>query len=573
MKQMIKAVRPFWRAALLCLVLFLAAALCSLGLPAVMGGLVNTGVQQSGLTAGPPEAMSLQAKTLLQSFLTGEQQKKLEESYLTIEPESSEAQRLSEKYPYAQEGTICILREGLEEQQIREAGELYEQAAYTLLMYLRQAEQTGELHTISEEFSAVQTEKREIGKFRENLKNLDGQESSLPEGVLASMPEGALFQLPEESLPPEEESAPEAEAETMLGSLETRFGEESGGETAEAPSEAEPSQSPRSGKVGFVFSETGFSKLELEQLYTVLPLLNRASGESMEQAVSAGEKAAPGLRARVGISLKKLLYQELHMDLEATRSQALWSKGLSLLGLFLLGMVLAGIAGLLSFRVADQAAGALCKTDFTETSGYGSQLKENWALYALGLPAMGCASFLCLGSLILAVKKGTPVRWGIVLGFAALLAGLVWALLKVALPRAAILRQGKDLVQKTGRRGFLRLFREGIRDGTEQQTEGDTKRTVPLFRLGVSLLLPALLLVMNGICLIFVGAEGETLVNAARYAGDRMAFVQYIVLLVLSALLLAGFFVLLACTKRTAARQKKAKILETQEFSASCEED
>ena len=75
MKQMIKALKPCAALAFFCLVLFFAQALCGLALPALMGELVNRGVQQGGLEPGAPEAMSLQGKTLLQSFLTEEQQR------------------------------------------------------------------------------------------------------------------------------------------------------------------------------------------------------------------------------------------------------------------------------------------------------------------------------------------------------------------------------------------------------------------------------------------------------------------------------------------------------------------
>ena len=389
MKQMIKALKPCAALAFFCLVLFFAQALCGLALPALMGGLVNRGVQQGGLEPGAPEAMSLQGKTLLQSFLTEEQQRLLEELYLTVESESSEAQRLSEKYPYSQEGTIRVLREGLEEARVQEAGELYEKAVYALLLYLRQTEQTGELNTISQGLAAAREEKKEIGKFGDNLRDLEGKEGSLPNGVLTSMPEGALFQLPEESSFAEAESSSEAEAETMLGSQEKAFGEENANNGEKAGSGKENAE-----KQSFVFSEVGFSKLDIEQLYALLPLLDRAPRESMETVISAAEEAPRALKERVGVSFKSLLYQELRMDTEAIRSGYLWGRGLLLLGLFLLETALAVLAGLLSFRAADQTAGG----------------RKSWALSALGLPAAGCALPTFAGALNV-LLEGVTARY------------------------------------------------------------------------------------------------------------------------------------------------------------------
>ena len=550
MKQMIKALKPCAALAFFCLVLFFAQALCGLALPALMGGLVNRGVQQGGLEPGAPEAMSLQGKTLLQSFLTEEQQRLLEELYLTVESESSEAQRLSEKYPYAQEGTISVLREGLEEARVQEAGELYEKAVYALLLYLRQTEQTGELNTISQGLAAAREEKKEIGKFGDNLRDLEGKEGSLPNGVLTSMPEGALFQLPEESSFAEAESSSEAEAETMLGSQEKAFGEENANNGEKAGSGKENTE-----KQSFAFSEVGFSKLDIEQLYALLPLLDRAPRESMETVISAAEEAPRALKERVGVSFKSLLYQELRMDTEAIRSGYLWGRGRLVLGLFLWETARAVLAGLLSFRAADQTAGG----------------RKSWALSALGLPAAGCALPTFAGALILAVKWGTAVRWGIVAGFAAVLAMLVWALLKAALPRFLVLQQAKEKGKQVSERVFSRLLRKCPENG-EAAGEGE-KKALPLLRVGASLSMPALMLLMNLICLIFVGAEGEGLAAAARRAGDRMAFVQYVVLLVLSALWIAAFLALSARGKEPRRQVwgllgKNTEPPEAEEFSA-----
>lgn len=236
------------------------------------------------------------------------------------------------------------------------------------------------------------------------------------------------------------------------------------------------------------------------------------------------------------------------MDTETMRAGYLWRQGLLLLGLFLLEAALAILAGLLSLRAADQAAGELCKEP-SEKAEYADAKQRSWSFYALGLPAAGCGPLACVGGLILAVNYGTAVRWGVIAGFAAILAGLVWVLLKIAPPRLAVLQQGKDKLKQTGEKAFSWLFREGPESGgTREENE---KWAFPLFRIGVSLLMPAVMLLMNLICLIFVGAEGESLVNAARRAGDRMAFVQYIVLIALSVLLMAAFFVLWLKVSRT----------------------
>lgn len=251
------------------------------------------------------------------------------------------------------------------------------------------------------------------------------------------------------------------------------------------------------------------------------------------------------------------------MDTEEIRSGYLWGRGLLLLGLFLLETALAVLAGLLSFRAADQAAGG----------------RKSWALFALGLPAAGCALPAFAGALILAVKWGTAMRWGIVAGFAAMLAVLVWVLLKAALPRFSVLQQAKEKGKQVGEKVFFRLLRESPENGgasskvSSRAAEENEKGILPLLRIGASLSMPVLMLLMNLTCLIFVGAEGEGLAAAARRAGDRMTFVQYVVLLVLYALWIAAFLALSARGKEPRRQVwgllgKNTAPPEAEEFSA-----
>lgn len=343
---------------LICLLL-LGQAACALTLPHLLSDIVGNGFRRGGMEEGVPEAMSLQGMTLLQCFMTEEDREQIAETYLTFEPESSEAQRLSARYPYAREESICALREGLPEDRLTAANTVYERACVALLRYLRQNEKTGELEEISQKFSDAQKQQKEVGKFGDNLRDLTGQESSLPEGVLGSMPEGALFTLPEPAAPESSNSEGSSSGEAsaaddgvvMRDSQQKTFGEDKTESTpaGSAPeSGAETDGSPTEEKQDFTLED--LTRTDTEVLYSLLPLLARVPKDSISEMITAAEAAPAIEKNQAGGALKRLLYREVGIDVEKIQSDYVLHGSLLLLGVALLGLAAAAGAVLLAVK-------------------------------------------------------------------------------------------------------------------------------------------------------------------------------------------------------------------------------
>ena len=202
MKLIVRYGKPFVGIVLLCLVLLFGQAMCDLSLPNLMSDMVNVGIQQSGIEEGAPEALRQEGMELLLAFASEEDRQLLEENYYTIEPGSSEAQRLSEEYPMAREEAICVLREDLAGEELPEdsqagssaaesaleesglassqagdsAGEeasqqeepqdakaaldsAYSRASYAMLLYLQQAGESGELEQAAAQLAQAGVER------------------------------------------------------------------------------------------------------------------------------------------------------------------------------------------------------------------------------------------------------------------------------------------------------------------------------------------------------------------------------------------------------------------------------
>ncbi len=158
MKLIARYIKPFLGILLLCLALLFGQAMCDLSLPNLMSDMVNVGIQQSGIENGAPSALRKEGLELLSGFATAEDKAVLEDSYFTIEPGSSEAQRLSEEYPLAREEAVCVVRDSLIEEEQAALDSAYGRASYTMLLYLQQAGESGELEQAAQNLAQSQAQ-------------------------------------------------------------------------------------------------------------------------------------------------------------------------------------------------------------------------------------------------------------------------------------------------------------------------------------------------------------------------------------------------------------------------------
>lgn len=498
----------FWHygktfAALLVLGVFLlfGQAACDLALPSIMGDIAENGWGNNGGSAGPPEAVTLQGMTLLQCFMTEDSHRQMSEAYLTFEPGSSESQRLSGQYPGAKEQAVCALREGLSEEQLTAAAEIYGKSAYAFFLYLQQEREAG--HSI-DDFSQKQPagseqEEKDPGNFRDNLRDDLGKTSSLPEGVLGAMPEGALFKLPEtpgpeSGQPGEEESAENAAGAGMLDSGEQTFGMRTESQSPEDIAEKEEKANARP------IAVEDIDGMDIELLYTLLPRLARTKESVISDLISAAEQGNKGEIRRTGSAFQRLFYRELGVSAEQ-KSENGQNNALKLIGIAFTGLISGVLAVLLLSRIV-----TLMGEQFQHDLGSGDErVSRTVEEIKRGLPLCLCTActvpIWLVGGAILAAVQKVPLGW------------------RIIVPAFA----GMGLVLLV-----TRLLQKPFRNTAKRLLQGGGKRWKKLFPLGVTILT----WLMNLICAIVLSA-GE------NGQGAVTAFTQYAVQTV-SAVLTAG---------------------------------
>lgn len=388
-----------WAPLAVCCALLIAQAAFQLLAPGTVRDFMVVGVRQNGLNPQAPEAVSAQGMSLLKVFLSEGEQRDMDRMYISVRPGSSEAQRLGEKFPLANEAPICARRDDLTEENLSYAELLYSKAAYGLESYLKvsgllDGEQSG-----ADILAALHEKEREPGEHGEYLKKPAQSENELPDGVLGSMPEGALFDMPE------------TEGQHMAGEVEIgqmTFGESgASGDRAPKGSVNKTYGSGRKEEENTPAEENGqipeVPGSELEAYYALLPTLEKETAK-VEKARNAAEAASPRAAEQVGVKYLRLFLEELGVDTgkianDYRKGAAAWAVLYTALALIAAVAVwlIAGKSGLDIFWVKAARAAAFLPILGVAGAARGFQSCSAWYWTA------ALIVLLCLGAAVLAV--------------------------------------------------------------------------------------------------------------------------------------------------------------------------
>ena len=431
MKLIARYIKPFLGIVLVCLILLFGQAMCDLSLPNLMSDMVNVGIQQSGIEDGAPVALRQEGLELISSFAGTEAKQILEDSYYTIEPGSSEAQRLAEEYPLVREESICVLRDSLTQEEEQAVDQAYGQASYAMLLYLQQAGESGELAQAAQSLAQNQAQSQMQSQLPGQAQGQaqdptqaggdvyqPGMESGsqagayFPEGDTAgegdySIPQGSteesatLYTSEQQtygnSLPTDQGSAGESTVGGVDGAQTGGFqdGAQTGGfqdgaqsgEFQDGAQNGEFQDGTQSGEVqdnsqngesqedsqgsSMDFSQ-GLENMSMDQLYQLIPLLTQVPQESLENAWNQAASSDSMMGQQVGVTLTRLFYEELGVDTQAIQTGYIWRKGLQMLGVALLGVAATVLVGFFSARMAATVGKRLRHDLFAKVESFSS---------------------------------------------------------------------------------------------------------------------------------------------------------------------------------------------------------
>ena len=538
MKLLVRYLKPFAGILLVCLVLLFGQAACDLSLPTLMSDMVNVGIQQGGIQTGAPEALSRQGLELLSAFASSQDAALLEEGYYTVDPGSTEAQRLEGDYPLLREENVSVRREALTEEELEVLSGAYGRAGYTMLLYFQQSGEDLEsaAHNLAQQ---AQPQEEAGGASQDSSSAQSGEESQGGQPALYGSQQAADSQDSEGSNAPLQE-AEEAQTESGLG------------------------------------IEEGLDSAGLDTLYQLIPLLAYVPQEGLDAAREQAAASDSMMGQQVGVTLTRLFYQELGLDTGAIQTGYIWGKGLQMLGVALLGVIATVLVGFFSARMAADVGRRLRHDLFAKVESFGSSEFDRFStaslitrttndvqqiqmLVTMGVRMICYTPIIGIGGVIFAVQKSVSLSWLVAVAVVVFL-GLIAVALAVVLPKFKILQKLIDrlnLVSRENLSGMMvvRAFgNEAYEERRFDRANRDQMETTRFVQRVMSALMPAMMFGMNLLSVLIVWIGGHAIAESTLQIGDMMAFIQYAMQIIMAFLMIAMIFIMVPRASVSAGR-------------------
>lgn len=290
--------------------------------------------------------------------------------------------------------------------------------------------------------------------------------------------------------------------------------------------------------------------------------LSSLSGTMLEQAA---------------ISWVKQEYEAVGTDMTTYQNNYLIKVGLQMLGIAFISMASAVCIMLLSSRVAARLGKTLREKVFEKVLNFSrkefrdfstaslitrstNDIQQIQQLIAMLFRVVVYAPIIGIGGLIRVIQNSnTSMAW--IIGLAILLIlGIVLILFIVAIPKFKKLQELIDKVNGVSREiltgiPVIRAFSREKHEEERFEVENNKLMKANVFvNKAMSIMWPALTLVMNGISLLIIWIGGHNVDNGVMQVGDIMAFIQYTMQIVMSFLMISMISIMLPRAAVSASR-------------------
>ena len=323
-------------------------------------------------------------------------------------------------------------------------------------------------------------------------------------------------------------------------------------------------------------------QISLEELLKKLPedqleaMLNSVEQKLDTMSESIIEQAA--------INQVKAEYQAIGINTDDVQNQYILMAGLRMLGVAFISMTSAVIIMLLSSRVAAHLGRTLRDKVFQKVIHFSTKefrefstaslitrstndIQQIQGLIAMLFRVVVYAPIMGIGGVIrVLANNNTSMAW--IIGLAVLcIMGIVIILFIVAMPKFKKLQELVDKLNLVAREiltglPVIRAFNTQKREEARFDTANQVLMKTNIFvNRAMSIMMPALMLVMNSIMLLIIWVGGHSVDEGIIQVGDMMAFIQYTMHIVMSFLVISMISIMLP---RAAVSAKRInEVLET----------
>jgi len=322
----------------------------------------------------------------------------------------------------------------------------------------------------------------------------------------------------------------------------------------------------------------------LEWLYDLLPVFVALPPSCIDAAWEDAVQVDGTVLQQSGIAMAKAFYRELGVDIGARQSGYIVRTGAWMLAVALLGGIATVLVCLLSSRIAAGVARNLRREVFKKIESFSLAELDRFSAASLitrctnditqiqqvlmfGVRMVCYAPIMAAGGIVMAVRKSPSMSWIIALSCLALI-GLICVVLSVAVPKFKVMQKLVDrlnLVSREALSGMMVIRAFGTQEHEKtrfQSANTDFTKTSLFITRVMSLMMPAMTLIMNGVTVLVVWVGARQIASSAMQVGDMMAFMQYAMQIITSFLMISMMFLFIP--RAAVAGARVAEVLETE---------
>lgn len=525
--KLFKYLKKYWYAILAALVLLVIQAHSDLTLPSITSEIVDVGIQQGGLETVTPTKIRESTLSAIQLFMTDEEKETIADNY----------EKKTEKVD-GKETTVyeLNLQKGMTKEKL---GKIFELP----MMMLATSQSDEEKSPAKEVLDTFQS----LGEDGKKAKALGEEAQSLAEQAKTA---GADAQAAA--------AAGDMATAQAKGAEASQLGEEAQAKGAQAQQLAD----------------------EITKTNDAMPDKVAAAREATEDEL--GDLGADSMKT-VGIQLTLAEYKALDEDTQKIQTDYMIKKGTEMVILTLISAVAAIFVGLIASLVSSDVGKELRVGQFNKILQFSNAEMEKFSPASLITRStndiqqiqMGLvmtirmvlyAPILGLGGIYKVYQTDTGMSWIIAVAVALVLV-LVLTLLGFTMPKFKSLQKLVDRVNLVSREiitglPVIRAFsREKYEEKRFDVANTDLMKTQMFVNRAMSIMMPIMMLLMNGISVLIVWVGGHNMDAGQLQVGDMMAFITYTMQIVMAFMMLSMVSIILPRANVSAGRVDE--VLET----------
>ncbi len=296
-------------------------------------------------------------------------------------------------------------------------------------------------------------------------------------------------------------------------------------------------------------------------------MLAMMPAQARQDAIDTAAVTPDSITSQTGAIYVQQFYQQLGADTDSIQTRYILRTG-GLMLLASLGLAVCAIAvGFCASRTGAGVARSIRRDVFRKVTGFTNAEFDRFStaslitrstnditqvqmLITMGLRIVCYAPIIGIGGTVMALRKSTSMAWVLALAVVLIL-GVILVMLGVALPRFKKMQSLIDRLNLVSRENLSGIM--VIRAFATQKFEEDrfdkanrdlTANNLFVYRV-MGMLMPTMMLVMNGISVLIIWVGGHQIAESAMQVGDMMAFIQYSMQIIMSFLMISMMFVMI----------------------------